>query len=172
MSQDIIPKNVIYAVNFGLNVSLSKHLKFSEECLLKREGVPDVEDFLTASFLTCQSILLPQQGSCVGSPGGHTTDRAEHGAEALKLPQHREQDLEKCLSRLSSTEILGGKQCKGVWGWGGKPGTQKRNSGFKRTSKRRTRKIIQTINYSPQPNPDVSLQPCSSRCMESLVNYI
>lgn len=67
-------------------LALPKKLKFSEGCLLKRESMPDVEDFLRVLFLTYWSILLPQQGSCVGFPGCYTTDRAKEAAEALKLP--------------------------------------------------------------------------------------
>lgn len=48
------PQAVTNAVNFGFNVSLSKHLKVSEGFKKEEEerGMPDVESFLTAPLLT------------------------------------------------------------------------------------------------------------------------
>lgn len=54
MSKVDRPKTVTNAVNFGFNVSLSKHLKFSEGFKKEEEegggGMPDVGNLLTASF--------------------------------------------------------------------------------------------------------------------------
>ena len=53
MSKVDRPKTVTNAVHFGFNVSLSKHLKFSEGFKKEEEkGMPGVGNLLTASFHT------------------------------------------------------------------------------------------------------------------------
>lgn len=122
MSKVDRPKTVTNAVHFGFNVSLSKHLKFSEGFKKEEErGMPGVGNLLTASFHTAPASFSSTENLPCRCRSGHRTGSAgqtaaaplkpSRGSSAGRAAPHRP-------GRAFEHRDPRGRSCQRVQGWG------------------------------------------------------